>query len=142
MVICDGCDRGYHYTCHTPQLSAEDIPEDDPWFCMCVTPCGLCSRLPIPSFLHLVYLTSPVPLFLGARAASFSPGRFPCLLLLFIFPFVVFLVTVLASLHPSLVLTSSPSICVFVPSLRCCLFVPPLLAPFLCASTCSTGAQT
>jgi hypothetical protein len=31
MLLCDGCDAGYHTYCTTPQI--EEVPEGD-WFCI------------------------------------------------------------------------------------------------------------
>jgi histone demethylase JARID1 len=31
MLLCDGCDAGYHTYCTTPQI--EEVPEGD-WFCV------------------------------------------------------------------------------------------------------------
>jgi hypothetical protein len=30
LLLCDGCDKGYHFWCHKPKLSG--VPKDD-WFC-------------------------------------------------------------------------------------------------------------
>jgi len=44
MVFCEGCDRGYHTSCHSPQL--KDIP-DFGWFCALCDPskhCNVCDK--------------------------------------------------------------------------------------------------
>ena len=33
IVICEGCDRGFHSNCHVPMIDLENIEEDEAWFC-------------------------------------------------------------------------------------------------------------
>jgi len=33
MVVCDGCDRAYHFNCCDPPLSKDSPELDEPWFC-------------------------------------------------------------------------------------------------------------
>lgn len=41
LLLCDGCDHGYHFWCHTPPLSG--VPKDD-WYCFNCVSAGITKK--------------------------------------------------------------------------------------------------
>jgi hypothetical protein len=33
IIICEGCDRGFHSNCHDPIVRLEELAEDEDWYC-------------------------------------------------------------------------------------------------------------
>lgn len=33
IIICEGCDRGFHSNCHTPVIDIDTLDEDKEWYC-------------------------------------------------------------------------------------------------------------